>query len=103
MGWLYKDPFMQLPEMTAEDCEKLKAALPKKTTIYKYAIMNELERKSIFYQVFPGQDDRYHEHERVMKSMPIINMDMKATVKGEDKIVVGDVLNVKLRIDFMNL
>lgn len=103
MGWVYKDPFMQLPDMTEEDCQKLKAALPKKTTIYKYAIMNELERKSLFYQVFPGQDEKYMQHEQVMKSMPLIKMTMKAEVIGEEGFVVGDVLNVNLRIDFLNL
>jgi hypothetical protein len=51
-GWINKDPFMQLPNFTPEDCAKLREALPKGTTIYKYAIMDELQRKALLSNLF---------------------------------------------------
>ena len=44
LGWVFKDPFMQFPNITPEDCVKLHQALPPGTTIYKYAIMDEKVR-----------------------------------------------------------
>jgi hypothetical protein len=52
-GWIYKDPFQQLPYFDAiEDCHKLKNLLPQGTSLYQYSLMKSEDRRSIFYQIF---------------------------------------------------
>ena len=94
---------MQLPSLTPEDCQKLREALPQGTTIYKYAIMNELERKAILSNNFQWSQEQYDDHLKAISALPLIKVTMTAEVKGEKEAQVGDILNCKLRVDFMKL
>jgi hypothetical protein len=59
-GWIYKDPFQQLPSFDAvEDCNRLKALLPPGTSLYQYSLMPEAERKDIFYKIFGNDEARF--------------------------------------------
>ena len=104
LGWVYSDPFFQLTNInTPEEVMKLKEALPPGTTIYKYALMDELQRKAILANVFEWTPEQYSEHMKCINALPLIKVTMTAEVKGEDKVVNGDILSCKLRVDYLNL
>ena len=65
--------------------------------------MTEMQRKSIFYQIFGKDEARFIEQEKVIDCLPLVNLKIEAFVPGEDDIVVGDILTCKLRVDYKNL
>jgi hypothetical protein len=86
-----------------DDCNKLKQLLPEGTSLYKYSLMTQDQRKSIFYQIFGKDEARFLEHEKVIDSLPLVNLKIEAFVPGEDDVIVGDILTCKLRVDYKNL
>lgn len=102
-GWVLRDPFMQFPGITQEESIKLQHALPKVMTIYEYAVMDEQARKQILDQVFSWSPAQYEEHLAVIKALPLVKVTLTAGVPGVEKPCVGDVLNCKLRVEFLNL
>ena len=38
-----------------------------------------------------------------IEGLPLVNLDMKAEVEGEEEIVVGDILTCKLTVTYLNL
>jgi len=103
LGWIKKDPFMQLPNMTPEACQILREALPPGTTIYKYAIMDELQRKALLSNIFEWTPEQYEDHMIAINALPLIKVKMTAEVQGEEQAQVGDILTCKLRVDFLKL
>lgn len=85
-----------------EDCHKLKAELPERTTLYKFATMDKDERKEIMKKIFNNQN-KIDETEKCIEALPVINVKMTAEVKGADEINVGDLLTVKIRVEFPKL
>ena len=65
--------------------------------------MTEMQRKSIFYQIFGKDEARFIEQEKVIYWLPLVNLKIEAFVQGEDDIVVVDIFTWKLRVDRKNL
>lgn len=65
--------------------------------------MSKDERKKIFEAIF-GEKERSKtiENEKVIESLPIVKLTMEAKVLGEEDCVVGDLLNVTIRVDLLN-
>lgn len=103
-GWVLKDPFMQFPNVTPPDCEKLHSILGESFTIYKYAMMEKQKRKEVIDQVFPNwTPEQYEEHEKVVSCLPLIKCYIECEVAGQDTPRVGDLLKTKVRVEFLNL
>ena len=104
LGWVYSDPFFQLTNLNSpEEVVKLRQALPQGTTIYKYALMDELQRKAILSNCFEWNPEQYSEHLKCLEALPLIKVTMTAEVKGESCVANGDILSCKLRVDYLNL
>lgn len=65
--------------------------------------MEEQARKNILDRVFSWTPAQYEEHLRVIRAMPLIKVTLTACVPGVEKPCIGDVLNCKLRVEFLNL
>lgn len=102
-GWVLKDPFMQFPNLSPEDCMKLHHALGPETTIYKYAMMEKPKRREILSSLFQWNEQQFEEHEGVINCFPLIKATITAEVRGEDIARVGDLLHCKLKVEFLNL
>ena len=103
-GWINKDPLQQLPFFDAiEDCHKLKQLLPQGGGLYQYSCLPQEERKQIFFTIFGKNEERFLEQEKVIESLPLVNLQIDAYVPGEEDVIVGDMLTCKLRVDYKNL
>ena len=65
--------------------------------------MDPLERKKLFCSVVGNDEYKFIEHEKCIKSLPLVKLSIKAYVHGADDIVVGDTLTCKFRVEFINL
>lgn len=45
----------------------------------------------------------FEEQEKVLSALPLVKLEMKAFVEGEEDIVVGDLLTCKLKVTYPNL
>lgn len=78
----------------------MRSAFEANTTLYKYCMMNSIERKALVYNIFRGDQQKFNEHERCIESLPLVKLSMTAEViGGNDEICVGDFLTVKIRVD----
>lgn len=97
---LDKDAFLMLPQMTTERLAALNEKIGKKT-LYQYANMKPEERSTVLTEI--GASSAIEETEHVLNALPLITVDMKAYVEGDAECCVGDVLTVKIRVDFKRL
>lgn len=67
--------------------------------------MTPEDRKAITAKVFPeeGFEEKYAEIEECIDALPLVNLTMTASVRGEDNICVGDLLTCKLTVEYKNL
>lgn len=94
---------MQIPGFTEEKCNKLEERVPG-ATLYKYAMTEKLGREKAFNYLFPGADRAlFEEQEQMLQCLPLVKLQMKCFVEGEDDIVIGDLLTCKLIVTFPNL
>jgi hypothetical protein len=104
-GWIYKDPFTQLPHFQETEIKNIKPLLNGKTLL-NYCKMTRDERKELVPKIF-GDDaqamQKFEDQERCISALPLVKLTMTAYVEGEDEIVVGDILTCKLRVDYLNL
>ena len=95
---------MQLPHIGEEESEILRSTFERGTTLYKYCMMNAIERKALVYNIFRGDQQKFNEHEKCIEALPLAKLSMSAEViGGNSEICVGDFLTVKIRVDQVNL
>jgi hypothetical protein len=64
--------------------------------------MDAEERKEILLKQLNFSQQEYNEHMICINALPVVNMTVKAEVLGSTTFEVGDVLNVKVKIEFKN-
>ena len=57
----------------------------------------------MFFTIFGKNEERFLEQEKVIESLPLVNLTIDAFVPGEEDVIVGDMLTCKLRVDYKNL
>jgi hypothetical protein len=57
----------------------------------------------MFFTIFGKNEERFQEQEKVIESLPLVNLQIDAFVPGEEDVIVGDMLTCKLRVDYKNL
>ena len=57
----------------------------------------------MFFTIFGKNEERFIEQEKVIESLPLVNLSIDAFVPGEEDVIVGDMLTCKLRVDYKNL
>ena len=57
----------------------------------------------MFFTIFGKNEERFLEQEKVIESLPLVNLSIDAFVPGEEDVIVGDMLTCKLRVDYKNL
>lgn len=65
-----------------------------------------MERRKAFDLVFKDDanvDQKWNEQEQCIECLPLVKLTIDAYVNGEDEIVVGDILTVKIKVEFVNL
>jgi len=75
--------------------------------LYKFAIMEKEKQGELLEKTFPkdvsNNKFKINQIEKCLLALPLIKVSMTAEVKGTEEINVGDLLNVKIRVDFKNL
>jgi hypothetical protein len=46
---------------------------------------------------------KFEQQEKCIAGMPLVKLEMKAFVEGEDEIAVGDIMTCKLRVEYIGL
>lgn len=104
-GWMFKDPFQQLPGFDQVAAGKMKNRLNK--NLYQYCTMPKEERIEHFKAIMgadrPDINTMISEQEKCISALPLVKLTMTAEVEGEDEIVVGDILTCKLRAEFIDM
>ena len=57
----------------------------------------------MFFTIFGKNEERFQEQEKVIESLPLVNLQIDAFVPGEEDVIVGDMLTCTLRVDYKNL
>ena len=87
-----------LPGVDPEKAQLIKSLSPG-ATLYKYANLPPEERSKICKTL----EVSHVEQQVVLDALPIVKLKMDAFVDGDEECCIGDVLTVKLRVDFTSL
>jgi len=104
LGYVNKDPFMQLPGFGADECAQAKKVTNGKG-FFAYCRLPKEDRRGFADSVFGKENAaaKFEEQEKVIEALPLVKLTMTAFVEGEDEIVVGDILTCKLEVKYFNL
>lgn len=97
--WYDDDPFLQLPYMTYDRLKELRKKY-KNLPFELYCKMPKEERKKL--TIF-DDDDQLNEVEKAIDALPLVDVEIKWGVEGENEIAVGDILTISLRVTHANL
>ena len=50
-----------------------------------------------------NSEEKFKQQEMVIDALPVVKLTMTAFVDGEPDLVIGDILTVKVRVDYRNL
>jgi hypothetical protein len=53
--------------------------------------------------VLGNSEEKFKQQEMVIDALPVVKLTMTAFVDGEPDLVIGDILTVKVRVDYRNL
>ena len=88
--WYDDDDFLQLPFLDYEMVKTFKKK-SKNITFENFCRLTRDERKALGMY---SDDKQFEECEKVIKTFPLIDVDVKYEVEGETDIAVGDFLTI---------
>jgi hypothetical protein len=97
--WYDDDDFLQLPFLDYEMVKTFKKK-SKNITFENFCRLTRDERKAFGMY---SDDKQFEECEKVIKTFPVIDVDVKYEVEGETDIAVGDFLTIKISVNHLNL
>lgn len=97
--WYDDDDFLQLPFLDYEMVKTFKKK-SKNITFENFCRLTRDERKALGMY---SDDKQFEECEKVIKTFPLIDVDVKYEVEGETDIAVGDFLTIKISVNHVNL
>ncbi len=95
--WWNSDPYLQLPHLSDTKMNKLRRK-KKGLSLEQFCKLTREQRQEM--EIFTQEE--FEDVEQVISVLPVNEMKIEVFVEGEEEIVAGDVVTIKVTINLLN-